>query len=44
MVGAIVARMREHVSRGVPNYVAGTHPDGPGVDTYSFGAAYLGPA
>ena len=44
MVGSIVAKMREHVSRGIPNYVSGTHAGRAGVDVYSFGAAYLGPA
>ncbi len=41
-VGSIVAKCREHVRLGVPNYVAGT-PRG-NVDTFSFGAAYLGHA
>lgn len=41
-VGSIVAKMREHVNRGVPNYVAATHAGRAHVDTYSFGAAYLG--
>lgn len=43
-VGSIVAKMREHVNRGVPNYISATHPGRAGVDVYSFGAAYLGPA
>lgn len=41
-VGSIVAKMREGVSRGVPNYISATHPGRAAVDTYSFGAAYLG--
>lgn len=43
-VGSIVAKMRENVQRGVPNYVSATHAGRAQVDTYSFGAAYLGPA
>lgn len=43
-VGSIVAKMREQVSRGVPNYISATHAGRSGVDTYSFGAAYLGAA
>ena len=43
-VGSIVARCREHVKRGLPNYISGTDPGRAGVDVYSFGAAYLGPS
>jgi hypothetical protein len=43
-VGSIVAKMREHIDRGLPNYISGTNPGRASVDTYSFGAAYLGPA
>gem|GEM_PF-4135705 len=43
-VGSIVARCREHVHAGVPNYISGTDAGRAGVDVYSFGAAYLGPA
>lgn len=43
MVGSIVAKMRERVSLGLPNYISGTNAGRAGVDTYSFGAAYLGP-
>jgi hypothetical protein len=43
-VGSIVAKMREHVQRGVPNYVAGAENGRDGVDVFSLGAAYLGPA
>ncbi|RMG40452.1 MAG: DUF1501 domain-containing protein, partial [Planctomycetota bacterium] len=39
---SIVAKMREHIDVGLPNYIAGV-PRGD-VDTFSFGAAYLGPA
>lgn len=42
-VGSIVAKMREQVDRGLPNYISGTNPGRAGVDVYSFGAAYLGP-
>jgi hypothetical protein len=43
-VGSIVAKNREHLSRGLPNYVAATDGGRGGVDVFSFGAAYLGPA
>lgn len=43
-VGSIVAKMREHRTIGLPNYVAGTDPGRDGVDVFSFGAAYLGPS
>jgi hypothetical protein len=42
--GSIVAKMREHREVGVPNYISGTDSGREGVDTFSFGAAYLGPA
>lgn len=42
MVGSIVARMREGIDRGLPNYVAGADDGRAGVDVFSFGAAYLG--
>ncbi len=41
-VGSIVAKCREHLRVGLPNYVAGV-PRG-NTDTFSFGAAYLGQA
>ncbi len=44
MAGSIVAKLREGIDRGVPNYISGTSAGRAGVDTYSFGAAYLGPA
>jgi hypothetical protein len=44
MVGSVVARCREHVRRGVPNYVAVTDPGRQGIDVYGFGSAYLGPS
>ena len=43
-VGSIVAKCRETRRAGLPNYISGTHAGRAGVDTYSFGAAYLGPA
>ena len=42
MVGSIVAKCREHINVGLPNYVAGMDNGRQGVDTFSFGAAYLG--
>ena len=41
---SIVAKCREHISNGLPNYISGTDPGRAGVDVYSFGAAYLGPS
>ena len=41
-VGSVVARCREHFAMGLPNYISGTEPGRADVDTYSFGAAYLG--
>ncbi|HQX49375.1 MAG TPA: DUF1501 domain-containing protein [Planctomycetaceae bacterium] len=43
-VGSIVAKCREHLATGLPNYVSGTEPGRAGVDVYSFGASYLGPS
>ena len=44
MVGSIVAKAREGIDRGVPNYVACADSGRTGPDVFSFGAAYLGPA
>jgi hypothetical protein len=44
MVGSVVARMRQDRSVGVPNYIAGVDNGRQGIDVFSFGAAYLGPA
>ncbi len=44
MVGSIVAKARERVDIGLPNYVVGADPGRTGVDVFSFGAAYLGQA
>ncbi|MCA9014860.1 MAG: DUF1501 domain-containing protein [Planctomycetaceae bacterium] len=41
---SIVAKAREHVNVGLPNYISGANAGRDGVDVYSFGAAYLGPA
>lgn len=41
---SIVSKCREHLSVGLPNYIAGTDPGRAGVDVFSFGAAYLGPS
>ncbi|MGY8769653.1 MAG: DUF1501 domain-containing protein [Pirellulales bacterium] len=43
-VGSIVAKCREHRQTGLPNYISGTDSGRAGVDTYSFGSAYLGQA
>jgi hypothetical protein len=44
MVGSMVAKVREGHAEGLPAYVAGTDPGRDGIDVYSFGSAYLGPA
>ena len=44
MVGSIVSKLRAHRSVGVPNYVSGTDGGREGIDVFSFGPAYLGPA
>ncbi len=41
---SIVARCRDHVRNGLPNYVSMTDPGRDGVDVFAFGSAYLGPA
>jgi hypothetical protein len=41
MVGSIVAKCREDVRRGLPNYISGTDNGRQGIDVYSFGSAYL---
>lgn len=43
MAGSIVAKAREHIDIGLPNYISGTNLGRDKIDTYSFGAAYLGP-
>ncbi len=44
MVGSVVAKLREQSKAGVPNYIAEVDGGRQGVDTFSFGAAYLGSA
>jgi len=44
MVGSMAAKMREGHVAGVPNYIAGTDGGRGGIDVFSFGSAYLGPA
>lgn len=44
MVGSIVAKCLEHKNVGLPNYIAGVDSGRHQVDTFSFGAAYLGQA
>lgn len=42
MVGSMVYRVRGTRPDGVPNYVAGVDNGRQGIDTFSFGSAYLG--
>lgn len=44
MVGSMVAQVRGQRRDGVPNYVCGTDGGRQGIDVFSFGSAYLGPA
>jgi hypothetical protein len=44
MAGSVVAKVRERVHAGVPNYVAAVDAGRDGVDTFAFGSAYLGGA
>src|SRR4051794_23765970 len=44
MVGSMVAKVRQEHHAGVPNYVSGTDGGRDGIDVFSFGSAYLGPA
>ncbi len=44
MAGSVVAKLRENVKRGVPNYIAEVDGGRSGVDVFSFGSAYLGSA
>lgn len=41
-VGSIIAKMKEHINRGVPNYVVGAPNGRHHIDVFSFGSAYLG--
>jgi hypothetical protein len=42
MVGSMAARMLNHKHAGVPNYICGVDGGRQGIDTFSFGASYLG--
>jgi hypothetical protein len=44
MVGSFVSKLREGRNAGLPNYIAGVDGGRQQVDTFSFGAAYLGQA
>ncbi len=44
MVGSMVAQLRQDQVAGVPNYICGVDRGRQGIDTFSFGSAYLGPA
>jgi hypothetical protein len=43
-VGSMVAKMRAKSDDNIPCYIAGTDPGRDGIDVFSFGSAYLGPA
>ena len=43
-VGSMIAKKLEGVERGIPNYICGVDGGRQGVDTFSLGTAYLGPA
>ncbi len=43
-VGSMIAKMREHISVGLPNYIAGVDGGRTGIDTFSLGTAYMGPS
>ena len=44
MVGSMAAKVLENRRAGVPNYIAGMDNGRQGIDTFSFGSAYLGPS
>src|SRR5436190_5732200 len=44
MVGSMAAKVLEKRNVGVPNYVCGCDNGRQGIDVFSFGTAYLGPA
>ena len=44
MVGSVVSKMRQNVRAGVPNYICEVDAGRQGIDTFAFGAAYLGNA
>ena len=41
-VPSMIAKVLEHRQRGLPNYIAGMDAGRQGIDTFSFGSAYLG--
>lgn len=43
-VGSMIAALKNPVNRGVPSYVAGVDQGRQGIDVFSLGTAYLGPA
>jgi hypothetical protein len=43
-VGSMIAKTQERRNVGVPNYVVGVDGGRQGIDTFSLGTAYLGPA
>jgi hypothetical protein len=43
-IGSMIAKMQERRNIGVPNYVVGVDGGRQGIDTFSLGTAYLGPA
>jgi hypothetical protein len=43
-VGSMIAKAREGIDRGLPNYICGCDNGRQGIDTFSLGTAYLGPA
>jgi hypothetical protein len=44
MVGSVVARVRQDIRRGVPNYVSVVDSGRHDIDVFAFGSAYLGTA
>jgi Protein of unknown function (DUF1501) len=44
MVGSMAAKLLERPGQGMPNYIAGVDDGRQGIDTFSFGSAYLGPS
>src|SRR5665213_568735 len=44
MVGSVVAKMREHQNRSIPNYITEVDTNRNGIDVFAFGPAYLGTA
>lgn len=43
-VPSMIAKMREHYSLGLPNYIMAADGGRTGIDVFSFGTAYLGPS